>query len=98
MNVLFDKAAYEKARTVKNEQNNEVKESEPIISAEDDGKVIEDTIRNSIQSAKLGALTVDPGYLHFRTLKCMLIYFKKTGNRKEIKNVFFICFSHSNDR
>lgn len=69
MNVLFDKEAYEKARVVKNDQNNDLKESEPIVSAEDDGKIVKDTILNSIQSAKLGALTVDPGYLHFRTLK-----------------------------
>lgn len=66
MNVLFDKDAYEKGRTVKNEQNNELREADPSV---EDGKVVEDTIRNSIQSAKLGALTVDPGYLHFRTLE-----------------------------
>lgn len=66
MNVLFDKDAYEKGRTVKNEQNNELREADSSV---DDGKVVEDTIRNSIQSAKLGALTVDPGYLHFRTLE-----------------------------
>lgn len=67
MNVLFDKAAYEKGRVVKTEENNELRDAES--SSVDDGKVVEDTIRNSIQSAKLGALTVDPGYLHFRTLE-----------------------------
>lgn len=66
MNVLFDKATFEKSRAVKNEQSNELREPD---TNEDDGKVVEDTIRNSIQSAKLGALTVDPGYLHFRTLE-----------------------------
>lgn len=65
MNVLFDKAAYEKSQTVKSGENNDLKEAEP---EEEDGKVIKDTILNSIQSAKLGALTVDPEYLHFRTL------------------------------
>lgn len=66
MNVLFDKDAYENGRRVKNEQSNELREAD---SSMDDGKVVEDTIRNSIQSAKLGALTVDPGYLYFRTLE-----------------------------
>lgn len=66
MNVLFDKTALEKSRTVQNEGSNDLKEVE---SAEKDGKVIKDTILNSIQSAKLGALTVDPDYLQFRTLE-----------------------------
>lgn len=66
MNVLFDKATYEKSQSVKSGESNELKEGEP--EEEEDGKVIKDTILNSIQSAKLGALTVDPGYLYFRTL------------------------------
>lgn len=67
MNVLFDKAVFEKNQAVKSaDNNNELKEGEPT---EDDGKVIKDTILNSIQSAKLGALTVDPGYLYFRTIE-----------------------------
>lgn len=68
MNVLFDKATFEKSRKVKPEQSNELREADTSPAA-DDGKVVEDTIRNSIQSARLGALTVDPGYLHFRTLE-----------------------------
>lgn len=66
MNVFFDKDAYEKDRTEKNDQNNELREANPSV---DNGKIVEDTIRNSIQSAKLGALTVDPEYLHFRPLE-----------------------------
>lgn len=66
MNVLFDKATFEKSKPIKNGDNNELKEGD---AAEEDGKVIKDTIYSSIQSAKLGALTVDPGYLHFRTLE-----------------------------
>lgn len=69
MNVLFDKVAFEKSRKVKTEENNELTETDSATSAADDGKVVEDTIRNSIQSARLGALAVDPGYLHFRTLE-----------------------------
>lgn len=67
MNVLFDKAEFVKSRPIKNLDNNELKADAESV-AEEDGKVIKDTILNSIQSAKLGALTVDPGYLHFRTL------------------------------
>lgn len=67
MNVLFDKATFEKSLTVKTEQNNDLQPS----TADADGsgeKVVRDTIRNSIQSAKLGALSVDPEFLEFRTL------------------------------
>lgn len=66
MNVLFDKATYEKSQAVKGGESNELNESD---AAEEDGKVIKDTIYNSIQSAKLGALTVDPEYLQFRVLE-----------------------------
>lgn len=69
MNVLFDKALFEKSRAVKDGVSNDLKEEEDEEAAsEEDSKVIKDTILNSIQSAKLGALTVDPGYLYFRTL------------------------------
>lgn len=75
MNVLFDKAAFEKSQKIRDGDKNELKEDE---AAEEEGKVIKDTIFNSIQSAKLGALTVDPGYLHFRTLDrkpaCLLLH------------------------
>lgn len=67
MNVLFDKSEFEKSKPIKNLDNNDLKE-EIENAANEDGKVIEDTIWNSIQSAKLGALTVDPKYLRFRTL------------------------------
>lgn len=66
MNVLFDKAAFEKSQSVKSSDSNELKEGQP--AANEEGKVIRDTIFNSIQSAKLGALTVDPEFLDFRTL------------------------------
>lgn len=69
MNVLFDKALFEKSRAVKDGVSNDLKdEEEEAAASEEDSKVIKDTILNSIQSAKLGALTVDPGYLYFRTL------------------------------
>lgn len=78
MNVLFDKATFEKNRPIKNVENNELKEDAESV-AEEDGKVIKDTILNSIQSAKLGALTVDPGYLHFRTLDSKRSHYENTA-------------------
>lgn len=75
MNVLFDKATFEKSKAIKSADTNELKEGD---AAEEDGKVIKDTIYNSIQSAKLGALTVDPEFLHFRTLDRKL---KKNGRK-----------------
>lgn len=69
MNVLFDKAAFEKARTVKTEQSNDLQPN-AAEGDESGGKVVRDTIHNSIQSAKLGALSVDPEFLEFRALEC----------------------------
>lgn len=69
MNVLFDKAAFEKARTVKTEQSNDIQQN-TSDGDESDGNVVRDTILNSIQSAKLGALSVDPEFLEFRALEC----------------------------
>lgn len=69
MNVLFDKATFEKSQTVKVDVRNDI----PSDTADDDksgGRVIRDTILNSIQSAKLGALSVDPEFLEFRALEC----------------------------
>lgn len=72
MNVLFDKATFDKAHAVKTEQNNDI-QSNTADTDENGGKVVRDTIRNSIQSAKLGALSVDPEFLEFRTLECEFI-------------------------
>lgn len=70
MNILFDKAAFEKARTVKTEQTNDVQQNTTGTDGDGTGeKVVKDTIRNSIQSAKLGALSVDPEFLEFRALE-----------------------------
>lgn len=90
MNVLFDKATYEKSRKVTTEQNNELREADAASTTESDGKVVEDTIRNSIQSARLGALTVDPGYLHFRTLERKFAVLQQFG--KVIMAIYY-CYS-----
>lgn len=65
MNVLFDKSLYEKGTSLKTDVNNDITKSEPI----DDGKLVEETIRESIKSEKLGSLNVDPTFLHFRALE-----------------------------
>lgn len=66
MNVKFDKEQFEKNQKVKLDQDNSVSEADDKVYAE---KLIENTIRNSIQSSKLGALSVDPTYLQFRTIE-----------------------------
>lgn len=59
MNVIFDKAAYEKGRSLQNE-----------VGSDEEGKVIEQIIRDSLATGKVGALTVDPAYLDFEALEC----------------------------
>lgn len=67
MNVLFDKAAYEKGIAVKTDVPNDLSSR---IEIPDDGNLVENTIRESIKSEKLGSLNVDPTFLHFRALEC----------------------------
>lgn len=66
MNVFFDKAAYEKGSKLKVEQKNDIGLSEPV----EDGAIVENAIRESIKSEKLGSLAVDPSFLHFKALEC----------------------------
>lgn len=67
MNVVFDKAAYEKGAAVKADVSNDITDGE----AADGGQIVERAIRETIQSEKLGSLNVDPTFLHFRALECM---------------------------
>lgn len=60
MNVLFDKATYEKGRSLDN--NNKVAEEK------DEGKAIEKAIKDSLANGKIGSLSVDPNYLDFEPL------------------------------
>lgn len=89
MNVLFDKAAFEKAATVKTEQSNDIQPN-TADGDENGGKVVKDTIQRSIQSAKLGALSVDPEFLEFRALECA---FPNHTLSKTYPNEFSQCFS-----
>lgn len=61
MNVLFDKATYEKGRSL--DANN----NKPV-DGKDEGKAIERAIKDSLASGKVGSLSVDPNFLDFEPL------------------------------
>lgn len=68
MNVMFDKAAYEKGRSLKTTENNDVMTPEELERL--DGEVVMKALLDSLASGKVGALSVDPNYLDFEALKC----------------------------
>jgi hypothetical protein len=86
MNVMFDKAAYEKGRSLKPEENPSSKDMN-----DNEGRVVERAIRDSIAAGKVGSLTVDPNYLDFVPLEC-----KYTFSRTSVK--FFHTFAPLNCR
>lgn len=61
MNVLFDKAMYEKGRSLDGNDNK-------LLDERDEGKMIEKAIKESLASGKVGSLTVDPNFLDFEPL------------------------------
>lgn len=61
MNVLFDKATYEKGRSLDSNNNKPGDDK-------DEGEAIEKAIKNSLASGKIGSLSVDPNYLDFEPL------------------------------
>lgn len=61
MNVLFDKAMYEKGRSLDTSNNK-------IVDEKDEGQSIEKVIRDSLATGKVGSLSVDPNYLEFEPL------------------------------
>lgn len=70
MNAYFDKSDYEKGRSLKPDES--VNE---IINKNDtqamlEGDVIEQAIKDTLASGKIGSLTVDPNYLDFVALEC----------------------------
>lgn len=67
MNVLFDKAAYEKGRSLKSEVDNDLASED---GSEKDGKVVRKILKDSLVSGKVGSLSVDPNYLDFEALEC----------------------------
>lgn len=64
MNVLFDKAMYEKGRSLGADNNK-------AASEKDDGEAIEKAIKESLASGKVGSLSVDPNFLDFEPLGSM---------------------------
>lgn len=61
MNVLFDKAMYEKGRSLDSNNNK-------VVDEKDEGKSIEMAIKESLANGKVGSLNVDPNYLTFEPL------------------------------
>jgi hypothetical protein len=75
MNVLFDKAMYEKGRSLDTNSNK-------IVDEKDEGKSIEKAIKESLASGKVGSLSVDPNFLEFEPLasECNKITDKNAPN------------------
>lgn len=68
MNVLFDKAAYEKGRTLETEvRSNDLNESEEEMR---EGKLVKRALLDSVTTGKVGSLSVDPNYLDFEPVEC----------------------------
>jgi hypothetical protein len=61
MNVLFDKAMYEKGRSLD-------PKSDKLVDDKDEGKAIEKAIKESLAGGKVGSLSVDPNFLDFEPL------------------------------
>lgn len=61
MNVLFDKAMYEKGRSLDTNKNK-------LVDEKDEGEAIEKAIKDSLASGKVGSLNVDPNFLDFEPL------------------------------
>lgn len=68
MNVLFDKAAYEKGRSLKSDVDNDISSDDE--SDQKDGKAVKKILKDSLVSGKVGSLSVDPNYLDFEACEC----------------------------
>lgn len=77
MNVLFDKAMYEKGRSLDTSDNK--------LDEKDEGKAIEKAIKESLASGKVGSLSVDPNFLDFEPLGSKKI-------TSGVEKVFFLYF------
>lgn len=69
MNVLFDKAAYEKGRSLRVDNDNRIGDATDD-SESVDGSIVKRAIQDSLVSGKVGSLAVDPNYLDFEALEC----------------------------
>lgn len=72
MNVLFDKAMYEKGRSLDTAEAASSNQVEGADEKSEEGKSIEKAIKESLASGKVGSLSVDSNYLEFEPLasKC----------------------------
>lgn len=76
MNVLFDKAAYEKGRSLKDDvTDNTIGTVEGVDEDSEmkEGKIVKRALLDSIATGRVGSLQVDPQYLDFEALDCELI-------------------------
>lgn len=73
MNVLLNKAVYEKSRAVDSTSKSIVPETEEQVDAHA-GDDIKKALLDSLVSGKVGSLSVDPNYLDFEALECKLTY------------------------
>jgi len=77
MNVLFDKAMYEKGRSLDTSNNK-------IVDEKDEGQSIEKAIRESLATGKVGSLSVDPNFLEFEPLASKFLL-------KSCSTLIYIC-------
>lgn len=84
MNVLFDKAMYEKGRSLDTSNNK-------IVDEKDEGQSIEKVIRDSLATGKVGSLSVDPNYLEFEPLASKFCL-RSSSCTTLIYLVIFFCF------
>lgn len=76
MNVLFDKTAYEKGRSLNPDVDNNLAEMSPEETVEvHAAEVVKKALRDSLVSGKVGSLSVDPNYLDFEALECKYDFF-----------------------
>lgn len=68
MNVLFDKAMYEKGRSLDTTSAASSNQVDGENTKDEEGKSIERAIKESLASGKVGSLSVDPNYLEFEPL------------------------------
>lgn len=69
MNVLLDKAVYEKSHAVDATSKNVEPETEEHADAHA-GEDIKKALLDSLVTGKVGSLSVDPNYLDFEALEC----------------------------
>lgn len=78
MNVLLDKAVYEKSHAADASSKNTDPETEEQANSHA-GDDIKKALSDSLVSGKVGSLSVDPNYLDFEALECKYKFSKTSG-------------------